>query len=87
MAAPKHLRSLVALAEAHGWTYDETGDGHPRLTPPAGVVDPATGRPAAPAVMAKTPSDARGTRNAVAYLRRCGVPVPHKGHTPKKGKR
>lgn len=85
--APKYLRSIVALAEAHGWTGERTAGGHYRLVPPAGVVDPATGRQAAKVVFGSTPSDHRALANGVAYLRRCGVPVPHKGHTPKKGKR
>jgi hypothetical protein len=32
----------------------------------------------------KTPSDNRGDKNAIAYLRRLGVEIPHKGHTPAK---
>lgn len=76
---PKRLRAWVELAEREGWTYDETKDGHPRLTPPKGTVDPKYNRPAAPAVFGKTPSDIRGDANTVAHLRRNGVPIPHKG--------
>jgi hypothetical protein len=85
---PKRLRSLVGFAEAKGWTYDETSDGHPRLTPPTGLLDPYRGgRPAAPVTFGKTPSDHRGDANAIAVLRRLGVEVPHKGHTRKKEQR
>ncbi len=81
---PKRLRAWVKLAEAEGWTFDMTSDGHPRLKPPSGVVDPHTGRPAAPVTFSSTPSDIRGDRNAAAYLRRYGVPLPYKGTTKKK---
>lgn len=84
---PKRLRELVDLAIAEGWAYDETSDGHPRLTPPPGLIDPGRNRPAAPVVAGKTPSDHRGDENMKSLLRRLGVPVPHKGHTKKKGQR
>jgi hypothetical protein len=84
---PKRLRAWVELAESEGWTYDETEEGHPRLTPPAMLIDNYTARLAAPMVFGKTPSDHRADANAVAYLRRLGVPIPHKGRTPKKEKR
>ena len=83
---PKRLRELFRLAEAKGWTYDETSDGHPRFRPPPGVTDPyREDRPAAPVTFGKTPSDIRGDQNAVSYLRRLGVDVPHDGHQRKKG--
>jgi hypothetical protein len=63
-----------------GWTYDETSDGHPRLTTPAGLTDPyKNNRPAAPRTFSKTPSNHQGDANTVAELRRLGVPIPHKG--------
>lgn len=81
------LDAWIALAEEEGWTYDETADGHPRLTPPPGLMDPYRGRQAAPVVFGKTPSDHRGDANAVSLLRRLGVDIPHKGHTKKKEQR
>lgn len=85
MAPPKRLKQMVALAEAQGWTYDETQAGHPRLTPPADVVDPYNeGRRAAPITFSKTPSDHRSDKNAAAYLRRCGVDLPRKGDPKRK---
>lgn len=85
---PKRLRELVELAKEAGWSYDETSDGHPRLTPPPGLTDPyRDNRPAAPVTFAKTPSDHRGDMNMVVILRRLGVPIPRKGNTQKKGKR
>ncbi|GAA1877719.1 hypothetical protein GCM10009836_68890 [Pseudonocardia ailaonensis] len=79
---------MVELAEEKGWTYDETSDGHPRLSPPAGLADPyKDGRPAAPVIFGKTPSDRRGDKNAASHLRRLGVEIPHKGHTQGKENR
>jgi hypothetical protein len=79
MSAPKRLKKIVELAQGEGWTYDETKDGHPRLSPPAGMTDPyRDGRLAAPVVFGKTPSDHRGDANMVAILRRLGVPIPRK---------
>lgn len=79
MAIPKRLAKIVKLAEQAGWSYDETADGHPRLTPPKGLTDPyRDGRPAAPITFAKTPSDNRGDKNTIAYLRRLGVNIPRK---------
>jgi hypothetical protein len=85
---PKRLQDLVERAEEKGWEYDETEDGHPRLTPPVGIVDPYRGnRPAAPVTFGKTPSDHRSDSNAIAILRRLGVDIPHKGRTKKKEQR
>ena len=84
---PKRLRRLVELAEAKGWVYDETSDGHPRLSPPAGLADPYRSRPAMPVTFGKTPGDRRGDDNAASYLRRLGVEIPHKGHTKRKAGR
>ena len=83
---PARLRAWVVLAQSVGWTYDTTKDNHPRLTPPAGTIDPYTDRPAAPATFGSTPSDHRGDSNTVSYLRRLGVPIPRKGQAQKKGK-
>ena len=84
---PKRLKRWVELAESKGWTYEETSDGHPSLMPPRKLRDPRTGRQAPRVTFGKTPSDHRADANAVAYLRNLGVPIPHKGHTPKKGER
>lgn len=82
---PKRLLAWVESAEAVGWKYDETADGHPRLTPPRGLIDPYRDhRAAAPVVFGKTPSDGRGDKNMIAVLRRLGVQIAHKGHTGKK---
>lgn len=70
---PKRLRKIVKAAEAKGWTYDTTTAGHPRLSPPRGMVDERTGNLMAPVTFAKTSSDHRGDKNAVAALRRAGV--------------
>ena len=84
---PKRLKVWVELAEANGWTYDETEDGHPRLTPPPGTADPRrNGKQAFPMTFGKTPSDHRADQNTVAYLRQLGVPIPYKGHTAPKTK-
>lgn len=88
MAVPKRLKALWEAAEEAGWTYDETSDGHPRCTPPAGTIDPyRNNKAAAPITFSKTPSDNRGDKNAIAYLRRLGVDIRHKGHTPAKENR
>lgn len=79
IGVPKRIKPYVHYAEQAGWTYDETQDGHPRLTPPKGLNDPYRNRPAAPATFGKTPSDHRGDKNTVAYLRRLGVEIPRKG--------
>ncbi len=88
MSKPSSPRDLwFALAIEKGWTRDETSDGHPRLKPPPGLMDAYTGRPAAPIVFSKTPSDHRGDANTVSLLRRLGVEIPHRGHTKKKENR
>lgn len=85
MAPPSRLKKLIELAEQKGWVYDETSEGHPRLTPPPGLNDPyRNDRPAAPVVFGRTPSDHRGDKNAASLLRRLGVDIPHKGRTTKK---
>lgn len=83
---PKRLRIIVQIAEAARWTYDETEQGHPRLNPPSDLLDASSGRPVRPVTFSKTPSDVRGDANAIGYLRRNGVDIPHKNHKPK-GKR
>lgn len=84
MAIPKRLKHLWTLAEAKGWTYSETKDGHPSFVPPRGLIRPGSDHLVAPIVFALTPSDVRGDRNAIAALRRAGVAVPHSGRTAKK---
>lgn len=71
---PKRLKKIVALAESLGWVYSLNGEGHPTLTPPAGLEH--NGVRARPITMSLSPSDHRGDRNAISQLRRCGVPVP-----------
>ena len=73
MAVPKRLKKVVKAAEAAGWMYDTTANGHPRLKPPAGQKDERTGELQAPVTFAKTPSDNRGDKNGIAALRRAGV--------------
>lgn len=75
---PKRLKEIVRRAEEQGWAYDETRDGHPRLSPPPGAVMPGTDTLVHPVTFSKTPSDHRGDRNAVAVLRRSGVELPRK---------
>lgn len=83
--APSRLRPVIALAEKAGWTYSETAKGHPQLLPPPGLVDPyREGRPAAPIIFTKTPSEPRADMNMIVQLRRLGVPIPRKGHSQKK---
>lgn len=75
MTVPKRLKTVVSLAEAHGWSYDVTSKGHPRLNPPRGATD-GTGALMAPCIFSNTPGDKTSDRNAIAYLRRMGVPIP-----------
>lgn len=84
MSVPKRLKYLQEPTETLGWTWDETRDGHPRVSPPKGWHQPGTDRLAAPVTFGKTPSDSRGDKNAEALLRRFGVDVPRKT-TKKKG--
>ena len=86
MAIPKRLKTVFALAQDHGWTVTQTKDAHPALVPPKGTVD-HQGRPVALVAFAKTPSDHRADKNAIAALRRLGLGVPAKGHTKKKAQR
>lgn len=83
-AIPKRLRTIITIAEQQGWLFKQTSSGHPQLIPPKGATDPQTGRLAVAVTFGKTPSDIRGDLNAVSYLRRNGVDIPRKGHTPKK---
>lgn len=79
--------ALVAAATDVGWAVAYDKSNHPRLVPPPGMVDPATGKPARPVTLSSTSSDHRGVKNCAAQLRRLGVQIPHKGYTqPKKGK-
>lgn len=86
MATPKRLKAVFALAQDNGWTVTQTKDGHPALVPPKGTVD-HQGRSVSLVAFAKTPSDHRADKNAIATLRRLGVRVPAKGHTKKKAQR
>lgn len=70
---PTRLKRLVRAAEAAGWSYDTTKGSHPRLSPPAGLLDPRTGSLQAPVTFALTPSDVRGDRNSAAVLKRHGI--------------
>jgi len=73
-SVPSRLRKIVKTAKAAGWTYDITGKGHPRLSPPPGHRD-AQGNLTAPVTFALTSSDVRGDKNGCAQLRRAGVDV------------
>lgn len=68
---PKRLRKIVRAAVDQGWEQDFTTRGHVRLTKPGGR--DAGGQLLPPVTFAKTPSDGRGDKNAVAALRRMGV--------------
>lgn len=72
-SVPRRLKKVVVAAINQGWTYDTTSAGHPRLTPPRGMMDERTGRLMAPITFAKSGSDHRGDKNGVAALRRAGV--------------
>lgn len=72
---PKRLKKIVKAAESQGWSYDETRNHHPRLSPPRGIIDPRTGELMAPVTFAKTSSDHRGDKNGIAALRRAGLDV------------
>lgn len=71
-AVPARLRKIVKAARKAGWTYDVTGKGHPRLSPPPGQRD-RLGDLQAPITFALTSSDIRGDKNSCARLRRAGV--------------
>jgi hypothetical protein len=61
---PDAFRAAARRADAAGWTITYRGSGHLAWKPPSGrmVFTPAT------------PSDPRGMRNALAKLRRAGLP-------------
>lgn len=75
------IRQIIRLAEALDWTVDTNSKGHLQFWAPDADRD---GRPTVTA--ARTPSDHRSIKNLSAELRRAGLPVPHRGHTPKKEK-
>jgi hypothetical protein len=75
------FKTLVKIAKANGWQVETNRKGHPVFWAPG--ADRA-GRPTVTG--SGTPSDHRSIANLAAQLRREGLPVPHKGHTPKKGK-
>jgi predicted RNA binding protein YcfA (HicA-like mRNA interferase family) len=59
------IAKLIKAAEAHGCTVEQTKGGHWKVkVPGAGIV-----------VLASTPSDKRGTKNARSRLRQMGVDV------------
>lgn len=64
---PRHLRDIVKVALAAGWTYDVTRGGHPRLTPPDKSLSPV--------ISGGTPSDHRALRNLKSDLRRRGLDI------------
>ena len=66
-SVPPGLRDAYDIAIAHGWTIEVLGSGHLRWSPPKGPY----------IVAARSPSDYRGIRNAIARLRRAGLPIPH----------
>lgn len=75
------LKTLVKFAKRHGWTVTYNASRHPEFWAPG--ADPK-GRPTATG--SGTPSDHRAMNNLVGELRRNGLPVPHRGRTPKKRK-
>jgi hypothetical protein len=70
---PTREQAIDAALEA-GWTLDQTAKNHPRLTPPRGRRD-GQGDRLTPVTFARTPSDWRGDRNAIAKLRRSGIEI------------
>lgn len=69
---------LIQIAVKAGWRHKHTRNGHNCLTPPKGVIDPHTGREAAPVFFPSTPSDWRAEKNLTAHLRRLGLHIPRK---------
>lgn len=66
----KELRRILDAIEAAGFTVDRTSRGH-------WLVRDTEGR--AVTTLAGTPSDHRSWMNAIARLRRAGVPIRRKG--------
>ena len=75
------MKRIGKIAKAHGWTITRTASGHLEFRSPT---TPATAR--ADVTHSGTPSDWRAIMNLAAELRRAGLPIPHKGHTPKKAR-
>lgn len=69
---------IIRIAVNAGWGHCRTRNGHQKLTPPRGTIDPYTGREAKPVFFPTTPSDWRGERNLAARLRRLGLNIPRK---------
>lgn len=69
---PKALKPLIDAAMAAGWTVDWTQGSHIRFRPPKDSPYPMYH-------MSGTPSDWRSTKNAKAFLKRCGVEVDGNG--------
>jgi hypothetical protein len=65
-SVPRELQPAFDLALALGWRTEALGSGHLRWVPPEGRF----------VVTSSTPSDGRGVRNALAMLRRAGLPLP-----------
>lgn len=63
----KDTRKLLKAAEAQGFSWDVTANGHPRVFDRNG--DFVT-------TLSGTPGDVRGFRNAVAKMRRAGLVWP-----------
>lgn len=74
-------KALTKFARDNGWTVDTNSKGHLVFWAPGADLN---GRPTVTG--SGTPSDHRSNANLAAQLRRAGLPVPHKGHTPKKAK-
>lgn len=79
----KRVEQAIRCAVEAGWELHRTTRGHPKLVPPRGWVFPRGGARSR-FVTAGTSSDHRGVVNFISDLRRAGVPIPHKGHTPGK---
>lgn len=75
------LKTIVKIAKAQGWTVTHNRKGHPTFWAPGADLN---GRPTVTG--AGSPSDYRSNLNLAAQLRRAGLDLPHKGHSPRKGK-
>jgi predicted RNA binding protein YcfA (HicA-like mRNA interferase family) len=66
-ATRREYQALVDLAQEQGWVVTLTGGDHLRFQGPDGQL----------VFTAQTPSDHRSIKNAVSFLRRAGLVVPH----------
>ena len=64
------LRQLRKIAEANGFTVEQSKGSHWIFRDPKGR---------RVAVAANSASDTRSLKNTIAHLRAAGLPIPHKG--------